>query len=239
VQGYIELLMAGDLGPLSEKQREALIVIQKRVETLQRRTRDLTTLDSLSRNKVRSRPTCIVEAARCALADLEPSARGAGVQLSDELPGALPPVIANKNHLVQAFTHLIDNAIKFSPDGGTITVRAWAEQGRSYVAVDDEGIGIDPKHLDHVFERFYQVDGSINRRFGGMGVGLAVVWEIVETYGGSVDVESSPETGSTFTVCLPQARRERAGQSVSYRGPQPGERQGQDTMGRRGTGGEL
>jgi GAF domain-containing protein/CheY-like chemotaxis protein/anti-sigma regulatory factor (Ser/Thr protein kinase) len=239
VQGYIELLMAGDLGPLSEKQREALIVIQKRVETLQRRTRDLTTLDSLSRNKVRSRPTCIVEAARCALADLEPSARGAGVQLSDELPGALPPVIANKNHLVQAFTHLIENAIKFSPDGGTITVRAWAEQGRSYVAVDDEGIGIDPKHLDHVFERFYQVDGSINRRFGGMGVGLAVVWEIVETYGGSVDVESSPETGSTFTVCLPQARRERAGQSVSYRGPQPGERQGQDTMGRRGTGGEL
>lgn len=205
VQGYIELLMAGDLGPLSERQREALLVIRRRVDTLQRRTRDLTTLDSLSRKKARSRPTSLLKAVRAALVDLQSRASKAGVRLSRELPDSLPPVMANKEHLIQAFTHLIENAVKFSPDGGTVTVRAWAEDGQSCVAVVDEGIGIEPQHLDHVFERFYQVDGSINRPFGGMGVGLAVVWEIVETYGGSVDVRSAPEAGSTFVVSLPQA----------------------------------
>jgi signal transduction histidine kinase len=215
IQGYLELLMAGDLGPLSEEQREALLIVRSRVGALQRRTRDLTTLSSLSRQEAQSKPTCILEALRKAVADLTARAEKAGVRLAKELPETLSPVMANEDHLVQAFAHLIENAIKFSPDGGTVTIRAWSEGDQSFVAVDDEGIGIGPKHLNHVFKRFYQVDGSINRRFGGMGVGLAVVWEIVEMYGGSVDVRSSPEEGSTFTVALPQARSENVRQIPS------------------------
>jgi signal transduction histidine kinase len=80
------------------------------------------------------------------------------------------------------------------------------------------GIGISPKHLSRIFERFYQVDGSTRRRFGGMGVGLALVWEIVEAHGGTVDVESESEKGSVFTVALPQAEgdvsRESGGLSI-------------------------
>ncbi len=205
VQGYIELLMAGDLGPLSEKQREALMIIRKRVRGLERRTRDLTTLDKLSRGETKAKPTCVLEATRCAAANLRTQAHRAGVRLTSRLPDALPPVMADREHLVQAFTHLVDNAIKFSPDGGTVILRAWEDNDHSCVAVEDEGIGIRQEHLDQVFERFYQVDGSINRRFGGMGIGLALVWEIVEVYGGYVDVRSSPQTGSTFIVSLPQA----------------------------------
>ncbi len=205
VQGYIELLMAGDLGPLSEKQREALSIIRKRVEVLQRRTRDLMTLDKLSRQKAQSQPICVLSALESAVSDLKARAIGAGVRMSRELPESLPPVLANHKHLVQAFTHLIDNAIKFSPDGGMVTLRAWEGDDCTCVAVQDEGIGIKQQHLDHIFDRFYQVDGSINRRFGGMGIGLALVWEIVEFYGGHVEVRSSPPAGSTFVVSLPKA----------------------------------
>jgi signal transduction histidine kinase len=203
--GYIELLMAGDLGPLTEKQREALYVVRKRVDALQRRTRDLTTLDTLSGKEAKAHPTSIVDVVHTALAEVKRQATVAGVQLCEQVPDTLSPVMANKEHLVQAVTHLIDNAVKFSPDGGTVTVRAWEEDGHACIAVDDEGIGIEPQHLDHVFKRFYQVDGSINRRFSGMGVGLAVVWEIIEVYGGTVDVESTPNEGSSFIISLPRA----------------------------------
>jgi GAF domain-containing protein/DNA-binding NarL/FixJ family response regulator len=213
VQGYIELLMAGDLGPLSAKQREALMIIRKRIDALQRRTRDLTTLDSLSREKPMSRPVCVVEAVRCAALALKARAHSAGVRLYKELPDALPPVMANSEHLTQAFTHLIENAIKFSPDGGTITLRAWEDDSCTCVAVKDEGIGIKQEHLDRIFERFYQVDGSINRRFEGMGIGLALVWEIVEVYEGHVTVRSSPQAGSTFIVSLPQVTFPKADES--------------------------
>jgi signal transduction histidine kinase len=205
VMGYIELLMAGDLGPLTEKQREALYVVRKRVDALQRRTRDLTTLDTLSGKEAKAHPTSIVDVVHTALAEVKRQATVAGVQLCEQVPDTLSPVMANKEHLVQAVTHLIDNAVKFSPDGGTVTVRAWEEDGHACIAVDDEGIGIEPQHLDHVFKRFYQVDGSINRRFSGMGVGLAVVWEIIEVYGGTVDVESTPNEGSSFIISLPRA----------------------------------
>jgi len=215
VMGYIELLMAGDLGPLSEKQREALYVVRKRVESLQRRTRDLTTLDTLSGREIRGHPTSLLDVVHTAVAEIERQATTVGVQLSQEVPDALSPVLGNKEHLVQAVTHLLDNAVKFSPDGGTVTVRAWEEDGCACIAIDDEGIGIQPQHLEHVFKRFYQVDGSINRRFGGMGVGLAVVWEIIEVYGGTVDVESRPEEGSSFIISLPRANKDDYEKAIS------------------------
>ncbi len=124
--------------------------------------------------------------------------------------GVLPVIWAAVAFLGLVFGHLVDNAIKFSPDGGTVTVRAWADGNQVYVSVADEGIGIAPDHLNRVFERFYQVDGTTKRRFGGMGVGLAPVWEIVEAHGGTVTVGSEPGEGSTFTVALPQAEESSA-----------------------------
>jgi len=112
-------------------------------------------------------------------------------------------VLGDGEYLKLAFSHLIDNAIKFSPDGGLICVRAWASEQWVHVAIQDQGIGIAPEHLEHIFERFYQVDGSSTRRFGGMGIGLALVWEIVEAHQGTVNVESQVGQGSTFTVTLP------------------------------------
>jgi len=137
------------------------------------------------------------------LAEFQNSAKEAGVAFQEELPEELPLTLGDQERLELIFGHLVENAIKFSPNGGTVTLRAWADEEMICVSVTDGGIGISPDLLGRIFERFYQVDGSTKRRFGGMGVGLALVWEIVEAHGGNVRVESEPGKGSTFTVALP------------------------------------
>lgn len=211
VQGYIDLMLEGDLGPLREEQREALEVIRSRMGTLKTLFRDLAMLDEISRREASSTPTSMTDTMRSALNDFTPLADRAGIRFRDELPETLPLVQADKEQLIQVFAHLLDNAVKFSPNGGTVTVRAWEQTHEgtreSCVSVSDEGIGIAPEHLDRIFERFYQADGGAGRRFGGMGIGLALVREIVEAHGGRVDVKSTPHKGSTFTVALPQSRK--------------------------------
>ena len=211
VQGYIDLLLEGDLGPILQEQREALGIIRSRIGTLKTLFRDLAMLDEVSWREASSTPTPMVEAVRSALNDFRPLAERADIRFREELPQSLPLVKADKEQLVQVFAHLIDNAIKFSPGGGVVTIRGWEEEQagvrQSCVSISDQGIGIEPEHLNHIFERFYQADGGAGRRFGGMGVGLSLVREIVEAHGGRVDVQSTPQEGSTFTVILPQASR--------------------------------
>jgi signal transduction histidine kinase len=101
--------------------------------------------------------------------------------------------------------HLTDNALKFTPPGGSIGIRAYAAPEEDAVAVEvwDTGIGIPPEAMHRLFERFYQVDSSNTRLYGGTGLGLALVKELVERHGGSVSVESVVGKGSTFRLLLP------------------------------------
>jgi signal transduction histidine kinase len=107
-------------------------------------------------------------------------------------------------------THLLDNAIKFTPTAGAVTVRAAQVADVSghpavEVTFQDTGIGIPPAEQAKVFERFYQIDGSLTRQFGGVGIGLAVAKQIVEGHGSRITVESEPNKGSTFRFTLPMA----------------------------------
>jgi signal transduction histidine kinase len=205
IHGYVHLLLEGELGPLHDGQQTALRVIRDRTATLGRLIHNLTVLRSMPLEVLVLAPVSIVEAARQALAGFSHSAEQAGISFREDLPQGLPPVLSDPERLELAFGHLIDNAIKFSPGGGTVTLRAWSDQDWVHLSVSDQGIGIAPEHLKRIFERFYQVDGTTTRRFSGMGVGLALVWEIVEVHGGTVDVESEPGQGSTFTISLPAA----------------------------------
>lgn len=101
--------------------------------------------------------------------------------------------------------NLLDNAIKFTPAGGVITLQNQQEGAQVALQVSDTGVGIPSDQLERIFERFYQVNGSIWRRYGGIGLGLALVKEIARTYGGQVSVESQVGEGSTFRVLLPVA----------------------------------
>jgi two-component system phosphate regulon sensor histidine kinase PhoR len=105
--------------------------------------------------------------------------------------------------LEQVLTNLVDNAIKYCPAGSTIAIDAIEEKDMTCVRVQDDGPGIDPKHLPRLFERFYRVDAGRSRDVGGTGLGLSIVKHLSEAMGGEVDVESAVGRGSKFTLTLP------------------------------------
>jgi signal transduction histidine kinase len=205
IKGYVELLLEGEMGDVPDNQLAALQIMRDRTTTLARLIHNLTMLQAIPREALVLASVSVIDVVRNVLDEHRRSAEEAGITFSEDLPAELPRVVGDQERLELVFSHLVDNAIKFSPAGGTVTIRASANQQRISVSVIDQGIGIPAEHLGRIFERFYQVDGSASRRFGGMGIGLALVWEIVEAHGGTVEVESEPGKGSSFTITLPQA----------------------------------
>ena len=128
---------------------------------------------------------------------------GRGVEVSVEIPDDLPLVLGESEKIRQILSNLMDNALKFTPSGGRITMSALPDHRYVIARVSNTGDGIAPEHLPHLFERFYKVDRS--RRDQGTGLGLAIVKHIVLAHGGEVDVESSLGEGATFTFTLPRA----------------------------------
>jgi len=140
---------------------------------------------------------------RDAVATVLPLARKKGVKVVWE-PSPLPRIHCDRDKVRQCIVNLVNNAVKFTPAGGQVTVDARPLPGeRVALQVADTGIGIAPDHLARVFDVFYQVDGSSTREYGGAGLGLAIVKSYVEAHGGEIKVESAPGKGSTFTVVLP------------------------------------
>ena len=119
------------------------------------------------------------------------------------VPDSLPQVTGNPDRTQQVLIALLDNAFKYTPEGGTVTLSAAQEGGVVRVTVRDTGIGIGPEDLPHVFDRFYRVDKARSRDTGGTGLGLSIVQQIVRLHAGSVTVSSEPGKGTTFTVQLP------------------------------------
>jgi len=206
IRGYADLLREGRLGNLSPQQAEAIDALYRNAERLHfmiHRLLTLQTLDPAAFERVKMDPARWLENA---LRNWLPRAEAAGINLILDIPPNLPPIQATPDLLNQVMDNLLDNAIKFSPEGGEIRIRAWQEGGEIIIAVSDQGVGIPPDKLDRVFERFYQVDGSSTRQFGGMGIGLTLCKRIIEGHGGRIWAESEGEgKGSTFYIALPIA----------------------------------
>jgi signal transduction histidine kinase len=123
----------------------------------------------------------------------------------------LPPLRADAGRLQQIAWNLLSNAIKFTPSGGRVTIAASQEPGGFRLEVSDTGRGIPPEYLTQVFDRFSQADSSASRTHGGLGLGLAIVRQLVELHGGSVEVASEGMgLGARFTVHLPARERAQA-----------------------------
>ena len=127
-----------------------------------------------------------------------------GISLEMRNQGVDNYLIADQGRLRQVLVNLLENALRFTGDNGTVVVEAVAEDGLFYVHVKDSGVGIPLEHLPHVFERFYKADRS--RREDGSGLGLAIVKHIVQAHGGEVEVKSVEGEGSTFSFTIPQVR---------------------------------
>jgi signal transduction histidine kinase len=135
--------------------------------------------------------------------DLQVAARRANLSLTIETAQDLLPVSGDPIALRRALDNLLSNALKFTPAGGKVNVRAWQDVDSVKLQVADTGVGIPQDQLGRIFDRFYQVDGSAKRRYGGVGLGLSLVKQIVEAHGGQVTVESQVGVGTTFTIRLP------------------------------------
>ena len=125
------------------------------------------------------------------------------LKINDDLPVSIT-VNADKNKLGQVFINLIDNAIKFNKEKGAIRIYSQESNGVLKIFVEDTGVGIPPKDIPRIFERFYRVDKARSRELGGTGLGLSIVKHIVELHGGSVGVESTEGFGSKFWFTLPK-----------------------------------
>ena len=121
-----------------------------------------------------------------------------------KLTAAPPLILTGDEHLLKRMVlNLLDNAVKYTPEGGKICVELAGQNGHAQVVVRDTGIGISEKDQPHVFDRFYRVDKARSRALGGAGLGLSIVHWIVEAHGGTISVESNLGKGSKFTVKLP------------------------------------
>jgi GAF domain-containing protein/two-component sensor histidine kinase len=205
IKGYVDLLRDGEMGPLNDQQRESLEIVAYKTGAITRLVSDILFLQQIERESLQLSDLDLVEVARRALHAIEPSAMIGGITLQVIAPSQLPLVRADFDRMNQVFDNLVGNAIKFSPDGGKVTVRMQEAGNMVEISVSDTGIGIPAEQQARIFERFYQVDGSATRKFGGAGLGLAIVKRIVEAHGGRIRVNSQVGRGSTFSFTLPQA----------------------------------
>jgi signal transduction histidine kinase len=127
------------------------------------------------------------------------------LRVAVELPPLLPPVMGDRDRLVQVVTNILSNAVKFTPRGGVIRVALRQETAQLVVDISDTGIGIPAEHIDLIFEKFHRSDDMLTAATEGTGLGLAITRQIVEYHGGAIWAASTQGKGSTFTFTLPIA----------------------------------
>ena len=206
IRGYAETLKDGGLGD-SGQAAEFVEVIHRNTLRLQSLIEDLLDLSSIEQGQARISlgPVSLREVAAQADAVIRPAAERKGQSLRFDLPADVPDPIADRDRLAQVLINLLDNAVKFTPEKGSITFTARHADGRVVLAVADTGAGIPPDEVDRIFERFYRVDRSRDRREGGTGLGLAIAKHLVQAMGGAIEVKSVPGSGTTFRLTFPAA----------------------------------
>lgn len=203
LRGRLELLQDG----IEPATPEALVQLQDEVLRMTRLLGDLRDLSLAEAGalSLHRRPVHLREVVDPLLANLQPVAASREIALSGEVPADLPPVDADPDRLRQVLVNLLNNALRYTPAGGRVSVRAWLADGEVRVQVADTGPGIAPEDLPYIFERFYRADRARTRTgAGGTGLGLAIARSLVRLHGGRIWAESEPGAGSRFNLALPR-----------------------------------
>jgi len=205
IKGYIELLISKSLGPIADEQRHALQVSQQSTTRLETLIEDLIMVSLASREElnINLQNVDIGRLANLAVKSSLDKAVARGVNLHTVIDESLPSVQADSQKVAWVLNQLIDNGIKFTQSGGSVVVSV-KRDGENLVvtSVTDTGIGIPLNRVSDIFEPFHQLDGSTTRRYGGTGLGLSLVRDIVEAHGSMLDVQSTEGRGSTFKFPL-------------------------------------
>jgi signal transduction histidine kinase len=204
IMGYVELMETGQYGPLNEDVSHSLQVVRQQARRLHFMVNSLLALQTFNPDKLHLKRLDLAAWLANVIKAWRVLAAERGLRFRIQQPSSTTCILAAPEQIELVVGNLLDNAIKFSPEGGQITVRVGQQDGAVEISVCDQGIGIPADKLEHIFDRFFQIDGTTTRRFGGIGIGLALCQTIVTAHGGTIRA-SSPGLGkgATFTVLLP------------------------------------
>lgn len=207
IKGYAETLLAGALETDPKQVARFVEIIHNHSERLANLVGDLLALSALESGDLALElaPLPIASAVRHACNLLEQKAIGKGISIVVNGIEGVPPVLADHGRIEQVLINLLDNAIKYTPENGSVKISVHDAGDMMKIIVTDTGNGIPPKDLPRIFERFYRVDSARSRDQGGTGLGLSIVKHIVQLHGGDVSAESTLGKGSTFTFTLKKA----------------------------------
>jgi signal transduction histidine kinase len=209
IQGFSQAILDGTADTPEARHQAAEVIYNEagRMHRLAVDLLDLARLDSGTAD-LKMAPVNVTALLRGVVEKFNPMAGNAGIHLAAELATDLPVMNGDGDRLAQVFTNLVDNAIKFTPRDGTVSVRAVQDKGEVQVSVSDTGQGIPPEAIPHIFERFFRADSArTGGKKQGAGLGLAIVNEIVLAQGGRISVRSLQGRGTAFIVHLPLKRK--------------------------------
>ena len=208
IRGFAETLVDGAADQPEESRRFAAIILTE-AERMQRLVQDLLQLAKIEaveyRQTIDCQPTLVQPLLSSIVQELAPAWTQKRIDLSVDLPAEPLRAMTNADMLKQVLVNLIDNAVKYTPDGGFIRIAAYPTGERIHFSVKDSGIGIPAEDLPRIFNRFYRADKSRNRAVSGTGLGLAIVKHLLDALGSTIEVDSQLHNGTTFRISLPNA----------------------------------
>jgi signal transduction histidine kinase len=204
IKGYAETLLHGALDD-KVNARDFVGIIHHDSERLSKLIDDLLNLSKIESGKIKMifLPVELPALIRRIAAVLENQAKARSILLTVNAPQGLPKVLADESRLSQVILNLLDNAVKYTPEDGSVKISANSQDGFVQVDVTDTGLGIPDEDIPRIFERFYRVDKARSRELGGTGLGLSIVKHIVSAHNGQVWVSSQLGKGSTFSFTIP------------------------------------
>ena len=210
IKGYIETLLDKSYDTDEEK-KKFLAIIEENTDRLIAIASDLLVLSELESGEADTQDSKkgyeeidVGETIVRSVGSLDSLFSKKGVNLSLEIEGGMPAYRANRFLIERMLINLVENSAKYTPENGSVSVRASVQKGSLCIEIEDNGIGIPPEHHERIFERFYRVDKNRSREIGGTGLGLSIVKHIVIQHGGTINLRSAEGEGSTFMVELPR-----------------------------------
>ena len=206
VNAGVELVSIGELGKLTKQQKEALNIAEQGIDVLTGLIDDMLDIMRIESGKMElmKESLSIKEIIGIIVHEFKPVIMKKKQKVVLKIPDSLPQIIGDPSLLAKLFNNLLSNAVKHTPDNGKITITAKDDKKSIHCAVTDTGIGISKKEIDKIFDRFYVVGSSLSRKQKGIGLGLAICKDIVESHNGKIWAESTLGKGSTFHVILPK-----------------------------------
>jgi signal transduction histidine kinase len=204
VKGYVELLLSSGLGPITVEQNQALQVMQRSTERLEKLIEDLLLFSMSERAQMALKMELFNFRQLCIdlVNNFQPLINQRQLSLIFDCPQTIPDVMGDSQKIGWVISQLLDNAAKFTPQGGQIILKIEIIDPLLQISVTDTGIGFTPEQYNEIFEPFHQLDGSSTRSVGGAGLGLSLAKKIVEAHGSVIHVRSSTDAGSQFTFVM-------------------------------------